>query len=76
MTQDDTQKASVGILPSGTKVVESGRVVGISSPGTFVDAPSDGNKYVRRNGAWVLETTTFQFPIGSIYFNITAAHVP
>lgn len=56
--KQDTLKSGTTIKTiNGQSVLGEGDIQIGAGSGGIVDAPSDGNKYVRQNGSWVQETT-------------------
>jgi hypothetical protein len=57
-----------GLTVSATGITFPDSTTLTTSPSAFVDAPSDGNYYVRKNGAW------HQCQIASVYDNTTMSN--
>lgn len=55
--QDTLQSGTTIKTINGQSVLGEGDIQIGAGSGGIVDAPSDGNKYVRQNGSWVQETT-------------------
>ena len=61
--------SGVGVTLSATGITFPDSTTLTTSPAAFVDAPSDGNYYVRQNGAWV------QCLLANVYDNTTMSNV-